>query len=216
MDSELTRADKRRRKKKERKRKQRQLYAISTKTNSILSDPEKDSEESSGKEEDKVPVTIPAICEECSENKVQYHCLDCKHYYCSSVGSWIDYCSFQCYERIHKELIKEKRETHPNCIDLLEVKEKEKNTPIVSQMEVLARNIGFVPSRSDSHSPEEEKPICPQPKQHNGLRCKKCFELLVRDDEFLFASFWTVTQVCGWFAACKPHRFGETRMERAP
>ena len=94
MDSELTRADKRRRKKKERKRKQRQLYAISTKTNSILSDPEKDSEESSGKEEDKVPVTIPAICEECSENKVQYHCLDCKHYYCSSVGSWIDYCSF--------------------------------------------------------------------------------------------------------------------------
>ena len=67
------------------------------------------------------------------------------------------------------------------------MKEKEKNTPIVSQMEVLARNIGFVPSRSDSHSPEEGKPICPQPKQHNGLRCKKCFELLVRDDEFLFA-----------------------------
>ena len=94
MDSELTRADKRRRKTKERKSKQRQLYAISTKTNSILSDPEKDSEESSEKEEDKVSVTIPAICEECSENKVQYHCLDCKHYYCSSVGSWIDYCSF--------------------------------------------------------------------------------------------------------------------------
>ena len=110
-------------------------------------------------------------------------------------------CSFQCYERIHRELIKEKRETHPNCIDLLEAKEREKNTPIVSQMEVLARNIGFVPSRSESHSTEEVKPICPQPKQHNGLRCKKCFELLVRDDEFLFALIFLDCYI-GLQAAC--------------
>lgn len=86
-------------------------------------------------------------------------------------------------------MIKEKRETHPNCIDLLEEREKEKKTPIVSQMEALARRIGFVPSRSEDQSTEEAKPMRPQPKQHNGLRCKKCFELLVRDDEFLFVVF---------------------------
>lgn len=62
----------------------------------------------------------------------------------------------------------------------------------MSQMESLARSIGFVPSQSESSLQEEVKPICPQPKQHNGLRCKKCFELLVRDDEFLYLFFVTV------------------------
>lgn len=88
MDSQLTRADKRKMKKKERKRKQRQLLAISAKSSSVLPVNEEDDEESSSNEEgEEVSVTIPSICEECKENKVQYHCLDCKRYYCQSVRS---------------------------------------------------------------------------------------------------------------------------------
>ena len=34
---------------------------------------------------------------------------------------------------------------------------------------------------SPSHSA-----VLQEKKQHNGLRCKKCFELLVRDDEFMY------------------------------
>lgn len=85
MDSPLSRADRRKQKKKERKRKQRQLFAISTKTNSSLPEMEEAHSESSANKSEEDSVTIPAFCEECNEKKVQYHCLDCKHYYCAGV-----------------------------------------------------------------------------------------------------------------------------------
>lgn len=55
-----------------------------------------------------------------------------------------------------------------------------------SRIDRLIERSGMIRSSTERVSPIST-PSLPSPpqKQHNGLRCKKCFELLVRDDEFM-------------------------------
>ena len=87
---------------------------------------------------------------------------------------------------MHNELQKQKHEFHLNAVDLYEgVEDSVKEPPLRSREDELIEKSGMVRSQSEQPVPIPMQPV-PVPKQHNGLRCKKCFELLVRDDEFLF------------------------------
>ena len=89
----------------------------------------------------------------------------------------------QCYETIHKKFQIENNQFHIDCIDVTasdyhfppQVDESLDQTTD-SSLKTLLKN-GF--------ENKEEKNLPKTTKQHNGLRCKKCFELLVHDDEFL-------------------------------
>ena len=55
-----------------------------------------------------------------------------------------------------------------------------------SRIDKLIERSGMIRSSTEQpSSPSIPSPFSPPQKQHNGLRCKKCFELLVRDDEFM-------------------------------
>ena len=72
---------------------------------------------------------------------------------------------------------------HVNAMDLKEeppLPLRESQHALQEVPNVLPSHLGKGGSPSHSVSPQEKK-------QHNGLRCKKCFELLVCDDEFLYA-----------------------------
>lgn len=77
-------------------------------------------------------------------------------------------------------LQKEKKEFHINCISIMHEQPKEEKQTSLSNRDIqILKSSGF--------SVDGEKPLLPNPQiQHSGLRCKKCFELLVRDDEFLY------------------------------
>ena len=188
MELNLSRAEKRKNKKKQRKKQQRKLIALSIKNAQNLSDRSTSLEEKLGQEVSEQSellesVISPSICNHCNQKKVHYHCIDCKLYLCHDVFPLV-FSHVQCYEQIHRNLIKEKKEVHSNCIDLLEVEAKEKTTPIINTIDKLTRDMDFVPSSKDVQS-STKKTDQLQHTQHYGLRCKKCFELLVHDDEFL-------------------------------
>lgn len=92
---------------------------------------------------------------------------------------------------MHNELQKQKHEFHLNAVDLYEgIEETVKDPPSRSREDELIEKSGMVRSQAEQPAPILMQPV-PVAKQHNGLRCKKCFELLVRDDEFL----WVVIEV---------------------
>ena len=91
---------------------------------------------------------------------------------------------------MHNELQKQKHEFHLNAVDLFEgIEDPVKDPPLRSREDELIEKSGMVRSQSEQPVPVPMQPV-PVTKQHNGLRCKKCFELLVHDDEFLFVLLW--------------------------
>lgn len=74
-----------------------------------------------------------------------------------------------------------------NCTRFSEEAPKIENIPQLSSKDIfLLESSGF--------AVHKEKPSLPTAKiQHNGLRCRKCFELLVHDDEFLYYRFLLIS-----------------------
>ena len=80
-------------------------------------------------------------------------------------------------------------EFHTNVVKIGENKAISTNEDEeASRIDELIERSGMIRSSTEQRSPHflslSTFPSLPQ-KQHNGLRCKKCFELLVRDDEFM-------------------------------
>lgn len=182
MDETLSREEKRRLKKKERKRKIRQVIAenrIQRIENEEIKDelvamnspiPMNSLHETNSEKKSLVPKSI---CEKCQQRKTKYLCNDCSMFYCEMVFVFrvIDN---QCYNQIHKELQKEKNEFHMDCEEIL----------LNNAEELLKHNDSDKLSQGFNLDKQISKPKI----QHNGLRCKKCFELLVHNDEFLYYS----------------------------
>ena len=81
---------------------------------------------------------------------------------------------------MHNELQKQKHEFHLNAVDLYEgIEETVKDPPSRSREDELIEKSGMVRSQAEQPAPILMQPV-PVAKQHNGLRCKKCCELLVR------------------------------------
>ena len=73
-----------------------------------------------------------------------------------------------------------------DVVDLLEGVQ-DLNTPIqpISRTDELIERSGMVRSQAEQPATKSMNVQLPK-KQHFGLRCIKCYELLVHDDEFLF------------------------------
>ena len=106
----------------------------------------------------------------------------------------------QCYDSFHRQLQKLKLEFHTNVVKIggpePDHNDKDEET---SRIDKLIERSGMI--RSSTEQPSSlsilASPSPPQ-KQHHGLRCKKCFELLVRDDEFMqmLNGFCDHMQIC--------------------
>lgn len=77
-------------------------------------------------------------------------------------------------------------EFHTNVIKIGEQEsEREQPDAETTRIDKLIERSGMVRASADLPRPSPTRMQAPERKQHNGLRCKKCFELLVRDDEFV-------------------------------
>ena len=79
-------------------------------------------------------------------------------------------------------MLQTKNVFHVNGVDLREVPflpQQDSNSTVQDVPSTLPHHLGK--GGSPSHSA-----VLQEKKQHNGLRCKKCFELLVHDDEFMY------------------------------
>ena len=75
-----------------------------------------------------------------------------------------------------------------DVVDLLEgIRDFSELIQPISRADELIERSGMVRSQAEQSTPKSMNVQQPK-KQHSGLRCIKCFELLVHDDEFLFGS----------------------------
>lgn len=73
-----------------------------------------------------------------------------------------------------------------DVVDLLEgLNDFKEEKPSVDRIDELIERSGMVRSQSERSTPLSMN-VQQEKKQHTGLRCIKCFELLVHDDEFLY------------------------------
>ena len=73
---------------------------------------------------------------------------------------------------------------HVNGMDLKE----EPPLPQQDNESILHGVSNALPSHLGKGGTPSHSVMQPEKKQHRGLRCRKCFELLVHDDEFMFVS----------------------------
>ncbi|KAK8809741.1 hypothetical protein WA158_000684 [Blastocystis sp. Blastoise] len=172
-ENPVTRQMKRKQNKKNRKKLQRQLKQ------QLL---EKEEEENENEPEIK---EIIDICQECSSHPCVFHCKDCKKYYCKD-----------CCERIHQKLQSEKVfhtqitlkssvETYDEYIKKHPEQKSNEDNPVFEKI----MNQYF--DKEEEVKKNDEEII--QKKQHEGLRCTKCFLLLCPENDFLYGngSIWT-------------------------